>query len=115
MTHTYDLTTAVGQVRRILGKLETVSTTALFTDEEIAQELTEQGNVVKLAAANLLDIKASYISEKKKSTTIGKYSINGPAMAADLRKHAEMLRQEVENGTGGTSFDVATLDEESEY
>lgn len=112
MTFTYDLTTAIGQIRRLLGKLETVTTTALFTDEEIAQELTESGNVIKIAAANLLDVKATYISEKKKSTTIGKYSINGPAMAADLRKHAEELRRQVDEDG---SFEVSETDRESVF
>lgn len=110
MAFTYVLTTPVGQVRRIVGKLETVETTALFTDEEITQELTESGNDIKIAAANLLDEKATYITEKKKSTTIGKYSINGPAMAADLRTHAVELRRQVEEDG---SFDSADCDQES--
>ena len=112
MTFTYDLTTAIGQVRRLLGKLETVTTTAFFADEEITRELTESGNVIKIAAANLLDVKATYISEKKKSTTIGKYSINGPAMAADLRKHAEELRRQVDEDG---SFDASETDRESVF
>jgi hypothetical protein len=109
MTFTYDLTTPVGQIRRLVGKLETATATALFSDEEIAQELAESGNVIKIAAANLLDEKATYITEKKKSTTIGKYSINGPAMAADLRKHAEELRRQVDEDG---SFDIAETDRE---
>jgi hypothetical protein len=112
LTHTYDLTTAIGQVRRLVGKLETASATALFTDEEITQELTESGNVIKIAAADLLDEKATYITEKKKSTTIGKYSINGPAMAADLRTHAAELRRQVDEDG---SFDVAKTDRESVF
>lgn len=112
MTFSYDLETPVGQVRRLVGKLETVVATALFSDEEIAQELAESGNVIKIAAANLLDNKASYITEKKKSTTIGKYSINGPAMAADLRTHAAELRRQVEEEG---SFDSADCDQGSEF
>jgi len=115
LTFTYDLTTTIGQLRLKIGKLETAVATALFTDEELAQKLTEQGNNVLLAAAEALDAKADYIVEKKKVTTIGKYSINGAAMAAELRKRADLMRTEADNATGSDGFDVAELDEESEY
>nr|WP_321349797.1 hypothetical protein [uncultured Methanoregula sp.] len=110
MTFSYVLTTDIGKVRRLVGKLETEAATALFTDEEITQELVETAGSIPLAAANLKDQKADYIVEKKKVTTIGKYSINGAAMAAELRKGADRLRQNVEDDG---SFDVAETDQES--
>jgi hypothetical protein len=115
MTFTYVLATDIGKVRLKVGKLETVEATSHFTDEEITEKLTEFVNSINKTAADCLDSKADYIVEKKKVTTIGKYSINGAAMAAELRKRADKLRAlaEEEMGDDGTAFDVAPLDEES--
>jgi hypothetical protein len=117
LTFTYILTTDIGKVRLAIGKLETATATAHFSDEEITQILSDEGNVIKLAAARCMDSKADYIVEKKKVTTIGKYSINGAAMAAELRRGAAELRRQVEEGgmTDGSAFDMATLDEESAF
>ena len=115
MTFTYDITTSIGKVRLKVGKLETVLATALFSDEEITEKLSEFGGNIKLTAADCLDSTADYIVQKKKVTTIGKYSINGAAMAAELRKRAIELRDQAESDgvADGSAFDVATLDEES--
>lgn len=117
MTFTYDLNTDIGKVRLAIGKLETATATAHFSDEEVTQILADEGGVIKLAAARCMDSKADYIVEKKKVTTIGKYSINGAAMAAELRRGAAELRRQVDEGgyADGTAFDMATLDEESEF
>jgi len=115
LTFTYVLSTDIGKVRLAVGKLETVLATAHFSDEEITQILADEGNVIKLAAARCMDSKADYIVEKKKVTTIGKYSINGASMAAELRRGAAELRRQVEESgyADGSAFDVAVIDQEN--
>lgn len=115
MTFTYDIATNVGKVRLKVGKLETAVATALFSDEEITEKLSEFGGNIKLTAADCLDSTADYLVQKKKVTTIGKYSINGAAMAAELRKRAVELRDQAENDgvADGSAFDMAVLDQET--
>jgi hypothetical protein len=61
---TYDLSTAVGQVRLFSGDndpegLNRSGGDRTRTDEEIAALLAQSGNCVRLAAAQLLEIKAA--------------------------------------------------------
>lgn len=53
MTYTYDIATAVGQVR--LGIPDTDLTDALFTDEEITYFLTAEDDDVDLAVARAFE------------------------------------------------------------
>jgi hypothetical protein len=90
MTFTYDLTTDRGKTR--LYAMDTVSANAIFSDDEIDAFLSLNGSDIYLAAADALDIIASNQSYVLKVITNNGLSTNGPAVAADLRKGAQVLR-----------------------
>jgi hypothetical protein len=107
MVFTYDVTTDIGKVRMLCR--DTVAAKAILTDEEIAVYLEMEG-VVKLAAAQALEDKATQLTLTYKEETEGDHSISGPRMAADLRLRAAELRRQVEQDG---SFDVTETDWES--
>jgi len=108
MTFSYDLTTDTGKVRMLCR--DTMSAKAIFTDEEIAAYLKMEDNIVKLAAAQALEDKATQLTLTYKEETEGDHSISGPRMAADLRVRAAELRRQIEEDG---SFDIAATDWES--
>ena len=89
MTITYDLVTAVGQVRLKIG--DTVLTDVVFTDEEITYFLSANGNDVNLAAAMALETWAANYATNADSEKIGDYNYSQSivtkmlALAANLR------------------------------
>lgn len=94
MTFTYDstdLSTALAQVRRLIH--DTVAATALFTDEEIAWFLEEQGEDVYHAAAMALDAVANDQSKLGIMLKIGNYQSDTRGLAKDLRDQAQGLRE----------------------
>lgn len=91
-----DVTTPEGQVRLIIADMD--GNNLILSDEHIMGYLSIEGNNLKLAAARALDAIAtgeSLLSKKLRSMTT---STDGPAVAADLRKHAAQLRKEVADG-----------------
>ena len=116
MTFTYDPTTDIGRIRRTLPAETDVSTYTL-TDEVIQSYLTDEGSVWQLAAAAALDDLASnqsYILKITTNSAIG-ISVNGVAVAQDLRNRANQLRQRYDDvgDSDFAGFDVAELDWES--
>jgi len=75
MAYTYNLATAIGQVRLLCNDRDIVPTTdAYFTDEEITALLGMVANVVYLGAALCLRVMAGDREYLMKSFTIGSYS-----------------------------------------
>lgn len=90
MPITTDLTTDVGKIRLLITDLD--DATALLTDAQITALLAvEGGNLKRGAAACLETISTSEVLITKKITTED-LSIDGPAVAEDLRKRAKLLR-----------------------
>lgn len=118
-TFTYDTSTDIGRIRRTLGKMERSASTAVYTDEEIQSYLTDEGSNWRLAAAAALEDLASDQTLILQVMSDAGYSVNGATMAADLRKRADALRQQVIDGTTGdliaadtndSGFDIAETD-----
>lgn len=110
MTYTYNLSTDTGKVRLLCQDTDITGADPLrrvFTDEEIAAYLSMESNVVKLAAANACEEKATYLILELKDETSGDYTIRASAMAASLRERAARLRADVESDG---SFDIAETD-----
>lgn len=107
MTFSYDPTTTIGRVR--LNCQDTAQATAIFTDEEISAFLVMNNNNVFRAAADALDIIASNQSYVLKRVSGDGCSIDGPAVAADLRAHARALREKADRNIGTTDTGVAIV------
>lgn len=89
MTATYDLTTAIGQVRLLIG--DTDVDNAVFTDEELQVFLTAQSNNVNLAAAMAADAWAAKYATSASQERIGDYSYS-QSIVANLKSLAQALR-----------------------
>jgi hypothetical protein len=103
-------------VRRTCPQEKDVTTYTL-TDEELQSYLDDEGAVWQLAAANALDDLASnqsYILKITTNSAIG-ISVNGVAVAQDLRNKAAELRQRYDDigSSDFAGFDVAETDWES--
>lgn len=93
MTWTYDPTTDLGKVR--LLSRENLEPQSVLTDEDLNGFLELEGAKVRLAGADALE----YIANTqelllRKITLTGAMSLDGPAVAADLRGQAKTLREE---------------------
>lgn len=88
----YDPTTPAGQVRLLINDM---SNDPVFTDPDINGFLAMEGQNVKRAAAQALDVIADdeALTSKAISTQAG-VSTNGPAVAASLRARAKTLRDQ---------------------
>lgn len=74
MTATYDITTEIGQVRRLINDTDvTPASDAQFTNEEI-QFFLDLGGSVLMAASKALESWAATYSASPDSETIGDYS-----------------------------------------
>ncbi len=108
MSFTYLLSNNIGVVRLIIQ--DTNQATALLSDEEITTFLTIEGDV-KLSAAQCLDAIASNEVLVTKKLKMLDLTTDGPAVSAELRKHAASLRAQVyrdlEAAVAGTDFDWA--------
>lgn len=86
-----DYTTPEGQVRLLIGDLDTAK--PLFGDAELQGFLQLCNGSIKRAAADALDTIASSEALLSKKITTQDRSADGPAVADALRKHAEALRK----------------------
>lgn len=87
---TTDPTTSIGFVRLLITDLD--EAVPLFTDAQITAFLTAEGGVVKRAAAIALEtIARSEVLVSKRISTQD-LSVDGPAVAAELRASATELR-----------------------
>lgn len=107
MTWTYDPATDLGKVR--LLSRENLEPQSVLTDEDLNGFLELEGSKVRLAGADALD----YIANTqelllRKITLTGAMTLDGPAVAADLRGQAETLRREQERVDAGTGIGDGT-------
>jgi hypothetical protein len=110
MTYTYVLTTDIGRIRLLCQDTDITGADPLrrvFTDEELQAYLTLESDVVKLAAAQACDEKATYLLLVLKDETSGDYTIRASGMAGLLQARARELRRQVEQDG---SFDIAETD-----
>jgi len=110
VSYTYDLATAIGQVRALTRDTRG-PTTVFFQDDEITFYLTLNSDDVRRAAAEMLDVWASDEAMVTKVVTLLDVSTNGPAVAASLRAHANKLRElaDAADLEGDAGFDVAEM------
>lgn len=105
---TYDPATLAGQVRLLIND---VSGDPAFGDESIVAFLTLEGNNVKRAAAQALDVIADDEALVGKVISVEGASTNGAAVADSLRKRSASLREQAlyDAGLGeddGGVFDI---------
>jgi len=104
MAFSYDPSTDAGKVRMLIT--DRVEATQMFSDAEIAAFLSLEDGSVRLAAADALcAIAADEALVLKKIRTLD-LETDGPALAAELRQQAVMLREQ-ESAIGG--FEIAEL------
>jgi hypothetical protein len=84
----------------------------VFQDEELQAYLAVENNIIKLAAANAMDDIASD-NALLGSYKTGDKSVNGPAVAVDLRDRAKELRRQVNEDFSTGSFDIVATDHET--
>lgn len=114
MSANYDLNTDVGKVRLEIDDTQVNEPDrTLFSDEEIQVWLDREGSV-ELAAADALErIATSEALIGKRIKTLD-LQTDGPAVAAALREHAQILRDRAAttdtDGDGSYGFAVAQFD-----
>ena len=95
MTATYDITTAVGQVRLKIGDTDvTPAADAVFTDEEISYFLGLHDNNTNLASVGLLKAWVAKYATNADSEKIGDYSYTQKAVANLLKLASDLQAQE---------------------
>jgi hypothetical protein len=99
----YDPSTATGRVRLLIND---TSNNPVFADGDIEGFLALEGQSVKLAAAQALDVIADDEALTSKVVSVGGASANGPAVADSLSKRAASLREQAVTDTGLTDDDV---------
>lgn len=90
MGNTYDLETAIGQVRLLIS--DTDLNAVVFADAEIDGFLVLEDENVRLAAAQALDTIASNEALVSKKIRTQNLQTDGPAVAKELRERAASLR-----------------------
>ena len=96
MAFSYDLGTAVGQIRLLIGdtvEMEDGEDVALFTDEEL-EWFSDQTPSIRYAAALALDTLASNHARLAVRVARGDVSEDMTQVAAQLRAQAEQFRAE---------------------
>ena len=93
-TYTYDITTEIGQVRRLINDTDIVPTTdAQFSDEEI-QFFLNLGGSVLMGAAKALEAWAGALSGDLLSEKIGDYSYTKKTVADKLALADRYVKQD---------------------
>ncbi|RJP53621.1 MAG: hypothetical protein C4583_04345 [Anaerolineaceae bacterium] len=95
MTFTYDPTSDIGKVRMMIP--DRVGSDALLTDEEIEAYLDMNGDDVRYAAADALDMIASDQALTLKVITLMDLRTDGRATAQSLMERADKLRTLADN------------------
>ena len=91
MSFTYVLSTNIGKVRNLIG--DTVSATAILTDEEITAFLSLRGNDLYQTAATCLYRMAASKALLAKKKKAGDYSEDLSAIAKELRAQAKTFEE----------------------
>lgn len=103
---TVDLTTAVGKVRLLTTDLDEAY--PLLTDAQITALIGMEGASIKRGAAACLETIATNETLLTKKITTQDLSIDGPAVAADLRARAKLLREQAQiEVPAGADIDLA--------
>jgi len=111
---TVDPATDVGAVRMLATDLD--ETTPLLSDAQIQQMLTLCGGRVRRAAAMALDTIASSEALVSKRIKTLDLTTDGPAVAKELRAHAQRLREEDDEiGDEPWGLDVVDFDPWAAY
>lgn len=108
-----DFTTPAGQVRLLLNDVRE-GADQILSDEEVAGFLALEGDSVKLAAAQALDVIASDEALTSKVIRTQDMSTDGSKTAAALREHAARLRAQAEDADGG-SFQTVPMGQRSAF
>ena len=100
---TYDITTPTGQVRFYAGDANGAALNLgggdrTRTDAEIAFLLTQNGNDVRAAAAELLESKATEYATTATSTTQGNLKLDWTARSGKCLDAAKALRANISGG-----------------
>jgi hypothetical protein len=108
---TFDLPTGLctflaGSVPALLADVVITYRHTLLSDADLAALLTLEGNDVRLAAAQALDIIASSEALVSKKIELLDLKTDGPAVAKALRDHAQRLRAQAAAAVG----EVAAID-----
>lgn len=101
MSFTYTIGTDVARVRLWVG--DTVSSGAIFTDEEINDMLTQSSGDVQQAAARLLIALASNRARLAKMKSAGKYSEDNRNIPKELREQAAAILKSSEEPWDATA------------
>lgn len=91
MAFTYDLSTNRGKLRLRIG--DTDSANQIFTDAEIDEFLSTEGDNLNLAAAFGLETMASSAALLAKLEEIGDYKVDSSRMSGALLKAAGVFRE----------------------
>lgn len=104
----FDMSTAAGRVRLLINDLDI--TDLFFEDAQIDAFLDLEGDDVRLAAAQALDTIASNEALVFKKMRLLDSSVDGPAVAKELRERASELRRQAADGAdGGGDFEIAEM------
>lgn len=104
---TYDLTTAIGQVRLLIP--DRSGAAYMFEDDELTAFLSLEADDVRCAAALALETMAADEAYIQKATTILEITTNGPAVAKALLDRAALLRSQSAALSTEDEFDWAEM------
>ena len=94
MSFTYDLGTNLGKVRLLIRDTDTTDPERqLFQDNEISFFLSQNDQILRLAAADALEALAANAALLAKIQQIGGYKIDSTKMAEAIRKQATRYRE----------------------
>lgn len=99
MAFSYDLGIDAGKVRLVIA--DSREEGHILEDAEIDAFLEMNGGSIRLAAADALETIASNESLVQKAMRLLDLVTDGPKVAADLRKHAAVLRSQAAQEDGG--------------
>jgi hypothetical protein len=108
MAFTYDLTTSTGKIRLIC--MDNQPDNYIFEDDELSAFYELERSSLRRACALILETIASNEAYVLKRITALDLQTDGPAVAAELRQRAKLLREQAledEAKEDDGSFDVA--------
>lgn len=109
MVATFDLETAVGKIRAIIGDKPDENDVAIFADDELAAFFTLEGDDLRLAAAAALDAWAAKLAVAARDLQIGDYRENTTATARLLGERAKALREAATAALDAPAFAIAEM------
>lgn len=98
---TVDTTTDIGKIRLLISDVDEV--TPILEDTQITAFLAMEGGSLRLGAALALEAIARSEALLSKAITVGDLTTNGPALAAELRASAKLLRDQAPQDTAANT------------